>query len=93
MLALNSALLALLALCLLSEADTVARITSRFGVETWGMLSLMCVTLTASIVGTIAGLWSQSESSDVNVGFACSATTLLLFLGATVSYLVRATPL
>jgi hypothetical protein len=86
---LNGALLTLLAFCLFSEADTVASVTARFGVETWGMLSLMCVTLTASIVGTIAGLWSRTESHDLEVGFACGATTLVLFIGATISYVLR----
>jgi hypothetical protein len=88
-LALNGALLTLLAFCLFSEADTVASVTARFGIETWGMLSLMCVTLTASIVGTIAGLWSRTESHDLEVGFACGATTLVLFIGATISYVMR----
>jgi hypothetical protein len=92
MLALNGGLLALLAFCLFSEADTVATVTAKFGAETWGMLSLMCVTLTASIVSTIARLWSRSEAGNFDVGVACGATTLVLFLGATLSYVLRSTP-
>ena len=92
MLVFNSALLALLFWCLFSDADTVAAATARFGMETWGLLSLMCITLTASIIGTIGGLWSAGESNDFDVGFACAATTLVLFLGATVSYVLRSAP-
>jgi hypothetical protein len=91
-LALNSALLALLFWCLFSDADTVGAVTAKFGMETWGMLSLMCVTLTASIVGIIAGLWSRAESKDFDVGFTCGATTLVPFLGAIVSYVLRSAP-
>jgi hypothetical protein len=92
MLALNSTLLALLIFCLFSEADGVATITARFGMETWGILSLICVTLTASIVSTIAGLWSRGESNDFDVGVACGATALVLVLGATISYVLRSVP-
>ena len=90
MLALNGALLALLFWCLFSRSRHDCFGHRKFGVRTWGLLSLMCVTLTASMVGTIAGLRAGSDSGDFDVGLACGASALLLFVGASMSYVLRA---
>lgn len=63
-LTLDGAFLAFLTSSIFMEQYELSKILSRFGVETWLLLALMCTTLAGSILSAILCLWSRVYAGD-----------------------------
>lgn len=59
LLGIDGAFLAFLTSSVFAKPDEVTRLVKAFKADTWILLSLMCVALTASIISAIACLWSR----------------------------------
>lgn len=60
---LNGGFLAFLTSSAFAKGDDLQKLTSRFGIETWILLALMCIALTISIISAICCLWSRTYST------------------------------
>jgi hypothetical protein len=63
-LSLDGAFLAFLTSSIFMEQDKLSKILSRFGLETWILLGLMCISLIGSILSAIFCLWSRIYNED-----------------------------
>lgn len=73
-LTIDGAFLAFLTSSIFMEQDKLSKIISKFGVETWLLLALMCLALTSSILSAIVCLRSRIYSEEELDGLLRSAS-------------------
>ena len=62
LLGIDGAFLAFLSSSTFAKSEELSRMIKVFGIETWVLLGLMCIALTASIISAISCLWSRIYS-------------------------------